>query len=144
MLMCFSNRNPGGYDRRLFVTPPKELQKFFCSICGDVICEASQIEKCGHNFCSDCLTSSLQQKEKCPLCRTTEIKRGPNKWMDREINRFRVHCPNYVDNEEEANHERGCEWEGELSDLMNHLRSAVGAPTKRFSAHSRMPAVLRR
>ena len=121
MLMCFSNRNPGGYYHRLFVTPLQELQEFICPICQDVIHEASLIEDCGHHFCSDCLARSLQKKKECPICRTTEIKCAPNKQLDRKINQFRVRCPNYVDNEEEANHERGCKWEGELSDLMNHL-----------------------
>jgi hypothetical protein len=44
-------------------------QHFVCSICHEMMDEASFIEECGHDFCEHCITYWLELNSTCPVCR---------------------------------------------------------------------------
>ena len=70
---------------------------------------------CGHGFCKSCLDGQRQVKSvsyACPICREPEFKTVPYKALEREIRVFHIYC---------TNKEKGCEWQGELNDINNHL-----------------------
>ena len=75
---------------------------------------------CGHLFCKSCLDKlkhSPAINNACPVCRDEEFVTFPNKAVDREIKSLHVYCTNKV---------MGCEWQGELNDINNHLRNSNG------------------
>ena len=53
----------------------------------------------------------------CPFCQNEEFSTLPNKQADREIRDLHVIC---------TNKERGCEWQGELKSINNHLGNSDG------------------
>ena len=40
-----------------------------CSICHEFFQDASHLEQCDHEFCSDCIYYWLQRSGTCPICR---------------------------------------------------------------------------
>ena len=70
---------------------------------------------CGHVFCKSCLDNIKKAAaitNACPVCRDEEFVTFPNKQADREIKSLHKYC---------TNKETGCEWQGELNDINNHL-----------------------
>ncbi|XP_065903082.1 TNF receptor-associated factor 4-like [Dysidea avara] len=104
----------GGYDHK-FVAAPHD--RFVCKIC-DLPCRDSQLTVCcGHNLCKSCLDNVKKTTEVCPLCRDGQFFTVPNKQADREIRSLYVMC---------TNNERGCEWQGEVNNINNHLLNDNG------------------
>ena len=96
--------------------------KYNCNICTKVLREARLTVCCGQHCCDSCLqqwlASATQRETKtCPYCREKSFESFPNKAIIREINEFRVKC---------TNHEKGCDWVGELGDLEKHIKSDDG------------------
>jgi len=100
----------GGYEYRFANDPPDTL---VCKICHHTCREPYLSGCCGHNFCKSCLDASRLIATCCPYCRNEkDFATLPNKLSDREIRRLHVIC---------TNNERGCEWQGELNDINDHL-----------------------
>ena len=108
----------GGYDYIFVATPPDRLVCQICHLPSRVpylsVC-------CGHNFCKTCLDDYKKATtictKVCPVCRDEKFIRVPNKLSDREIRGLYVMC---------NNKERGCEWQGELNNVNNHLENSDG------------------
>ncbi|XP_065901454.1 TNF receptor-associated factor 4-like [Dysidea avara] len=102
----------GGYEHQ-FVNTPHE--RYICNICIHP-CQAAYLRLsvcCGHNFCKSCLDGT----NTCPVCRNEKFSTFPNVQADREIRSLHVMC---------TNKKRGCEWQGELNNINNHLGSSDG------------------
>ncbi|XP_062518477.1 TNF receptor-associated factor 6-like [Corticium candelabrum] len=100
------------FDSVVFVEPLNE--RFTCPICHLAFREPV-LTRCGHHFCSSCLTSCLQQSASCPVCRT-ELEASntfPNNALKREVLDLNIKC---------CLHEKGCAWTGELRDGEMHDR----------------------
>ena len=114
----------GGYE---FTFADAVHERYVCKICLHPCHDAYLSGCCGHNFCKSCLdrfrlTASLAQQRRnaavtCPFCRNVEFTTLPNKQADREIRSFHVMCSNMA---------KGCEWQGELNDITNHLGNSDG------------------
>ena len=109
----------GGYEYSFVDEIPS---KYYCNICSKVLREAHLTVCCGQHYCDSCLqqwfASATQRRTKtCPHCRQEGFQSFPNKEKIREINEFRVKC---------TNHEKGCDWVGELGDLEKHIKSDDG------------------
>ena len=107
----------GGYDYS-FVDKPHD--RYICKICYLPSKEPYLSECCGHLFCKSCLDSVKKAaaiSNACPICCDKEFKTFRNKAIDREIRELQVFC---------ANKEKGCEWQGELNDINNHLGNSKG------------------
>ena len=101
----------GGYDCT-FVDTPQD--RFLCIICQFPSRDPYLSVCCGHLFCKSCLDNVKKAavNNACPVCRNVDFATFPNKAVDREIRSFLVYC---------VNKDKGCEWQGELNDINNHL-----------------------
>ena len=111
MAMAMSN-NIGGYDYS-FVNKPHD--RFICIMCHLPSRDPYLSVCCGHVFCKSCLDHIKKAPaitNACPVCSDEEFVTFPNKQAGREIRSLHVHC---------TNKEKGCEWQGELNDIVNHL-----------------------
>ena len=69
-------------------------------------------------FCKSCLDNAKNiTTNGCPICRDKELRTFQNKVIDREIRGLHIYC---------TRKKKGCEWQGELSDINNHLKSSGG------------------
>ena len=123
LLTCNPNNNNnnnikvGGYDYH-FVDSLND--RLICKICHLPSINPYLSVCCGHLFCKSCLDKlkhSLTITNACPVCRDEEFVTFPNKAVDREIKCLHVYCTNKV---------IGCDWQGELSDINNHLGNSNG------------------
>ncbi|XP_065901655.1 TNF receptor-associated factor 4-like [Dysidea avara] len=104
----------GGYDYR-FVEPPDRV---VCKICHFPSKNPYLSVCCGHVFCKSCLDNTKRNAlTTCPICRSKKFITFPNKQLDREVKGLHVMC---------TNKEKGCEWQGELNDINNHLGNSDG------------------
>ena len=104
----------GGYEHE-FVDSPHD--RLVCKICIHPCRDPYLSGCCGHNFCKLCLDNAKAATKTCPFCRNKEFSTFPNRQADREIRSLHVMC---------TNKERGCEWQGELNYINNHLVNSDG------------------
>ena len=106
-----------GYD----YDPVDSLQdRLLCKICHLPSRDPYLSVCCGHLFCKSCLDNFKKAAaitNACPVCRDEEFLTFPNKAVDREIKSLRIYC---------TNKEKGCEWQGELNYIKNHLENDKG------------------
>ena len=93
--------------------------KYKCSICMKVLRDARLVDCCGQHYCDSCLEEWINSKNEktCPNCRKKNFQSILNRERIREINELRVRC---------SNSHKGCEWEGEIKALKEHLESDNG------------------
>ena len=104
--------NNGGFGYDFVKTLPDRL---ICKTCLLPSRDPYLSVCCGHVFCKSCLDNIKKAAaitNACPVCRDEEFVTFPNKQADREIKSLHIYC---------TNKETGCEWQGELNDINNHL-----------------------
>ena len=94
-----------------FVEQPHEI--FFCPVLFDVLVEPYQMLCCGNHLSLEAY-QRLRGKP-CPVCRQENLAAVKDKFHKRTVMSQLVRCPNK---------EEGCEWEGELGNLEQHLSYA--------------------
>ena len=95
---------------------PEHLQ-VECSICLSVLDNPHMIDcNCGASFCRVCIQPTLDEKTPCPLCNSSFSLSMSNPSVQRAINSLHVYC---------SYREVGCEWEGELGALAEHLNDNI-------------------
>ena len=107
----------GGYDYK-FVDPPSDT--LVCKICHYPSREPHLSGCCGHTFCKSCLEGAKKATAiayTCPICRNEQFITMPNKQVDRAVKGLRVFC---------TNKKEGCEWQGEVNDINDHLKKITG------------------
>ena len=75
------------------------------------------ISCCGNEFCQACIERVKRDGKPCPLCNEQNFTTMLHKKLVREVNALVIHCPQK---------ELGCEWEGELGQLQQHLNPGAG------------------
>ena len=116
MAIATSN-STAGYDYNHVDSLPDRL---ICKICHLPSRDPYLSMCCGHLFCESCLENLKKASaitNACPVCRDEEFVTFPNKAVDREIKCLRIYC---------TNKENGCEWQGELNKINNHLGNSDG------------------
>ena len=103
----------GGYDCEFVETPPKVVQSE-CPVCLQIIQEPYQADCCGYAFCRECIKRIKMDSKCCPCCKAEQFNTFEDKRLKRTLYAFKVYC---------TNKRQGCQWEGELSQLDNHLNS---------------------
>ena len=93
--------------------PPKQLQSE-CPICLQILLEPYIVDCCGYSFCAACIERVGKDGKPCPHCNQPGYTTLVNKGLKRTLNEFRVYCSHRLS---------GCEWEGELGKLDEHLNS---------------------
>ena len=111
--IVLSSDSRGGYDYQFVKSPSDTL---ICTVCFLPSKEPCLSECCGHTFCKSCLEGSKKFSNICPVCRSEDFKAILNKQADRVIRSLRVFC---------TNKEQGCEWQGEVNDITNHLGNCL-------------------
>ena len=106
-------KKKNGYECE-FVEPPQKQFQSECPICLQILREPHLINCCGHNYCEACIERVGKDGKPCPLCNEPGFTTMANKGLKRTLREFRVYCPHRL---------RGCEWEGELGRLDEHLNS---------------------
>jgi len=117
MALATTPNGGGGYDYQFVDTP---LDMFVCKICQYPSREPHLSGCCGHTFCKSCLEAAkraINISQACPVCREEEFTTVPNKQVDRAIRSLHVFC---------TNKDKGCEWQGEVNDIINHLGNNDG------------------
>ena len=127
--------NIGGYDCNFIDTPH---DRFICKICHLPSRDPYLSVCCGHVFCKSCLLNvkrTVAVTFACPICRDENFMTFPNKQADREIRGLRIYC---------TNKEKGCEWQGELNDINNHLGNSDGCPFEEAKCPSKCGRTIQR
>ena len=106
-------KKKNGYECEFVEPPPKHLQSE-CPICLQKLREPHLISCCGHSYCEACIERVGKDGKPCPLCNEPGFTTMANKGLKRALHEFRVYCPHRF---------HGCEWEGELGRLDEHLNS---------------------
>ena len=107
----------GGYDYSFVHATPDRL---VCMICHHPSRDPHLTECCGVIYCKSCLDQVKQSTKvstACPHCRAKSFNSILNKQAVREIKSLHIYC---------TNKEKGCEWQGELNDINNHLENSDG------------------
>ena len=95
-----------------FVGEPES--EYLCPICTELLTQPF-LTDCGHHTCQVCREKLLTTRnDECPTCREPNMLSYArlNKHFQRQVNSIEVHC---------HHHEKGCEWVGEVRNLLDHL-----------------------
>ena len=109
---------PGGYDYKFVDAEPPD--RLVCTICHLPSQEPHIVDCCGKTYCKSCLDRAKRASTvstACAHCRAESFGSMINKQADREIKNLHICC---------TNKEKGCEWQGELNDINNHLGNSDG------------------
>ena len=109
----------GGYEYTFVESPP---QRCICNICQHPSRDPYMTGRCcrGQTICKSCLDSRQKTSEgtKCPVCSKEDgFHTHINYPIEREIKSLSIYF---------TNKEKGCLWQGELSDINNHLGNSDG------------------
>ena len=104
----------GGYDYDFVDGPPKSLE---CPVCLLTLRDPHVISCCGQEFCQLCIGRVERDGKPCPLCNEPTFTTLLHKKLIRKVNALVVRCPQK---------EVGCEWQGELGQLEQHLNPGAG------------------
>lgn len=112
----------GGYDYQFVEVPPPDW--LMCNICQYPSKDPCLSLCCGNVFCKSCLEGVKQATitvKSCPICRDEVFKTVLHKQADRAVKSLRIFC---------VNKEKGCEWQGEVNHINNHLEKNTGCQYK--------------
>ena len=114
MLLPHPQKNKmSGFDCELTEEPPASLQ-YDCPICLLIHCEPYKVSCCGKSFCRKCIQRIKASKQPCPTCKDDKFESFPNEALEQSLCGLRVFC---------SNKGSGCDWQGELGHLDQHLNS---------------------
>ena len=105
------NNTERGLDCEFLEQPPEQVQSE-CPVCLLVLREPYQVNCCGYAFCKKCIERVRLESRICPCCNAEAFNMFEDKRLKRSLYAFRVHC---------THKKQGCQWEGELGQLDNHL-----------------------
>ena len=108
-----------GYEYN-FVDEPHD--RYICLICHLPSRDPQMTGECcrGQIMCKPCIDYARKIRPSaniCPICRKEGLVTYPNFQLDREIRCLHVYC---------INKERGCEWQGEVNNIKDHLGNSNG------------------
>lgn len=104
------DKDRSGYDCH-FVEPPHHQLQTKCSVCLCILKDPFMVDCCGYSFCHTCIKTVQDFEKPCPLC-NKQFMSYPDKRLHRILKGMKVYC---------ANAEAGCDWQGELAALSEHL-----------------------
>jgi hypothetical protein len=104
------------YPEEIFDNP-KAIKNFVCPIKFGILRDPV-VDKCGHTYCDECIKSWVEanQKETCPLTglNMDKTQLAPNLIVRSLLEEMSIKCIHF---------KKGCEWKGDLSKLLSHIRS---------------------
>lgn len=103
-----------------FVDQPHDQLQTKCPVCLCVLRDPCMVDCCGYSFCHTCINIVQQSERPCPLC-NEQFTSYPDKRLCRILKGMKVYC---------AHAEAGCDWQGELGVLAEHLNLDPSIDTK--------------
>ena len=100
-----------GFDCEFVEDVPSAFQ-CHCPICLLVLREPYHVTCCGKSFCKECIQRIVGTNKPCPTCSEPGIELIRNKGLQQALCQLKVFC---------SNKESGCDWQGELGQLDQHL-----------------------
>ena len=85
---------------------------FYCPVTYGLLLQPHLTSCCGKHISQE--ASTRIRRGACPLCNTASWSTVLNKHFQRQVNEMRVFC---------CHDDRGCDWQGELSELEHHVHS---------------------
>ena len=95
-----------------FVEQPSD--DFFCPVTTGLLLQPHLTSCCGKHLSQEAATRIQGEGGACPLCKMPRWTTMLSKHFQRQVNQLRVFC---------RHEDRGCGWQGELSDLERHVQS---------------------
>ena len=89
-------------------------EDFFCPVTLDLMLHPYLTACCGKHLLREAVVRIEGEGGACPLCKKPDLSTMLDKHYLRQVNELHVFCHNV---------DRGCEWQGELSDLKHHVQS---------------------
>ena len=102
-----------GYETSFFKKQIVE-DTYQCAKCELVLRDPIFVTCCGANYCRSCASEVKKKKGKCVYCEVTEFHRIDSVKVKRELDKKICYC---------KNKKRGCDREGPLGTLEEHLKS---------------------
>ena len=102
-----------------FVEQPPE--EFFCPVSFAVLLEPYQTQCCANQLSQE--TYQRLQGQPCPVCREENLAAMKDNFHKRRVLLLKVRCPHKAE---------GCEWQGELRSLEQHLNTNSSAGECRY------------
>ena len=102
-----------------FVEQPPE--EFFCPVSFAVLLEPYQTQCCANQLSQE--TYQRLQGQPCPVCREENLAAMKDNFHKRRVFSLKVRCPHKAE---------GCEWQGELRGLEQHLNTNSSAGECRY------------
>ena len=99
-------------EKHLFVEQPSE--NFFCPVMYGLLLQPHLTACCGKHLSEEAAMRIQGEGGACPMCKEPNLSTVLNKHFLRQVNELRVFC---------LHEDRGCEWQGELSELEHHVQS---------------------
>ena len=87
-------------------------EEYFCPVSLAVLLEPYQTRCCGNHLSQEAY--QRLQGQACPVCREENLTAVDDKYLKRKVLSLKVRCPRKAE---------GCEWEGELGSLEQHLNT---------------------
>ena len=92
----------------------KLSEDYLCPVTFELLLDPVQTNFCCGNHLSRAAAEQLQARRKpCPICKKASLKTTDDIFFKRKVKQLKVRC---------SNKSAGCEWEGELGQLDNHLK----------------------
>ena len=98
-----------------FVEEPPE--EFLCPVTLVVLLEPYQTQCCGNHLSQEAY--QRLQGQPCPVCREENLTAMKDKYHGRKVLSLKMRCPHKAE---------GCEWQGELRSLEEHLNTTGECP----------------
>ena len=108
----------------LFVEQPSE--DFFCPVTNGPLLQPHLTACCGEHLSQESAMRIQGEGGACPMCKVPNLSTVLNKHFLRQVNKLCVFC---------RHQDRGCEWQGELSDLERHVQSCG---LSRYTLHTNL------
>ena len=103
---------PSAAQDYLFVEQPSD--DFFCPVTYGLLLQPHLTSCCGKHLSEEAACRIRREGGACPLCNMACWSTMLNKHFQRQVNELVVFC---------LHDDRGCGWQGELSDLERHVQS---------------------
>ncbi len=95
-----------------FVEEPPSCFQSECPICLLILRDPYQVTCCGKSFCKVCIQKIKANNQRCPTCKDENFEHYTNLGLKQPLYGFKVYC---------CNKAKGCDWQGELGQLDQHL-----------------------
>ena len=110
--VIFRDQPPSAEEDFPFVEQPSE--DFFCPVIYGLLLQPHLTACCGKHLSQEAATRIQREGGACPLCNEPHLTTVLDKRFRRQVNELCVFC---------RHEDRGCGWQGELSDLERHVQS---------------------